>query len=1040
MPEIHTLFDQLPDPVLIIRNHRFVDANPAALTCIGFQDKPQALDLHPADLSPERQPDGEASHDKAERMMAIAEQQGIHRFNWIHQCLDGRLFPAEVTLTPIVCEGQPALFCIWRDMSEQEHQRQLLENMERVAGIGGWELDLSTQLVRWSEQVYRIHELPVGGLIPLDQGISYYAPEAQPIIRAAVEEAIARGTPWDLELPFITAQGRHRWVRAVGRAEFHNGRATRLYGAFYDVTERREAEQALRESERRLRYVTDHVRVMIAWVDEQFGYRYVNRAYAELYGRHPDDIIGQRVVDVIGTATFTQARPFMTEALAGRPVDFSITLTETGGPQRDVLVNYAPEFDDTGRVVGLIAAISDITELKRIERALRENEANLKRAQQVANLGSWSLDRATRRLSWSEQTYRIFGIPTERPITEVDFDGLVHPDDRKAVDRAWAAALTGTPLDIEHRILVNGTSKWVRERAELERDDQGQWFAAVCTVQDVTERKLAELELQISTSVYQTLGEGVLLADADNRIVSVNPAFTELTGCTLEDVLGRDPNLLKSGHHDESFYHELWQSLLNTGGWQGEIINRRKNGELFTEWLSIHTVRDDQGRVLRRIGLFTDISERKRNEDKIWRQANYDDLTGLPNRQLFRDRLEQDIQRTGRAGHILALLFIDLDRFKEVNDTIGHLAGDRLLVDVARRIVRCVRKTDTVARLGGDEFTVVMSDMHHGERIDLAAQSILDALAKPFQIDDEVVYLTASIGISLFPNDGADVTKLMQCADQAMYAAKQYRSQFRYFTYELYDAAVARRQMANELRESLGRGEFDVYYQPIVDLQTGTIEKAEALIRWRHPRLERIGPAEFIPVAESSGLINALGDWVFREASRWVLERRARTGAPFQVSINKSPLQFLSDQTAASWLAWLDVIGLAGEAIVIEVTEGLLLNNRPETLEKLTQFRQAGMQLAIDDFGTGYSALAYLKKFHVDFLKIDQGFVHDVADDGKNQALVAAMIDMAHTLGIRVIAEGVETESQRDWLMAAGCDYGQGYLFGRPVPADQIDW
>ena len=1040
MTETRHLFDQLPDPVLILRDHRFVDANPAALSCIGFDDKPKALNLHPAELSPHRQPDGEASYDKAERMMAIAEDKGIHRFNWMHRRLDGRLFPAEVTLTPIDWEGQPALYCMWRDMSEHEHQRELLEDMERIAGIGGWELDPSTQMVRWSEQVYRIHELPVGGLIPLDQGIGYYAPEAQPIIREAVNEAIARGTPWDLVLPFITARGRQRWVRTVGRAECQDGQAVRLYGTFHDVTEHRAAEQALVESERRLRYVTDHIRVMIAWVTDQFRYRYVNRAYAELHERRPDDLIGQRVMDVIGAETFAKAAPYMAEALAGHSVNFSLALPRPGEAQRDVLVNYVPEFDDAQRVVGLIATIADITELKRIERALRENEANLRRAQRVANLGSWSLDRATGRLTWSEQTYRIFGVPADRPVTEEDFDGWVHPDDRAAMDRAWAAALTGAPLDIEHRILVDGTSKWVRERAELELDSQGEWISAIGTVQDVTERKLAELELQIAASVYQTLGEGVLLADADNRIVSINPAFTRLTGYTPDEVMGRNPNLLKSGHHDGAFYHELWRSLLETGGWQGEIINRRKNGEVFAEWLSIHTVRDEQGQVLRRIGLFTDISERKRNQEKIWRQANYDDLTGLPNRQLFRDRLQHDLRRTARAGHLLALLFIDLDRFKEVNDTIGHLAGDRLLVEVARRIVRCVRKTDTVARLGGDEFTVVMSDMSRHERVDAVAQAILDALAEPFLIDNETAYLTASIGICLYPNDGADVTKLMQYADQAMYAAKHYRNQFRFFTAELHHAAVARRQMANELRESLGRGEFELHYQPIVDLQTGGIDKAEALLRWRRPRREPVGPAEFIPVAESSGLINALGDWVFREASRWVLARRQRTGAPFQVSINKSPLQFVTDQTAASCLAWLDVIGLAGAAIVIEVTEGLLLNNRPETLEKLSQFRRAGMQLAIDDFGTGYSALAYLKKFNVDYLKIDRGFVHDLANDGENQALVAAMIEMAHTLGIKVIAEGVETEAQRDWLVAAGCEYGQGYLFGRPLPAEHIDW
>jgi diguanylate cyclase (GGDEF)-like protein/PAS domain S-box-containing protein len=557
---------------------------------------------------------------------------------------------------------------------------------------------------------------------------------------------------------------------------------------------------------------------------------------------------------------------------------------------------------------------------------------------------------------------------------------------------------------------------------------------------DITERKQAEAELRISASVYRTLTEGVLITDAENRILSVNPAFTRLTGYPAAEVMGQNPRVLKSGQHDAAFYRDLWATLLETGQWEGEITNRRKTGEPFQEWLSIHTVHDEQGQVLRSIGLFTDISEQKRIAAKIWKQANYDSLTGLPNRQLFQDRLDQEIERIRRTGRALAVLFIDLDQFKLVNDTLGHAAGDRLLVEAAQRILACVRGTDTVARLGGDEFTVVMSDLSSTERVGLAAQAILDGLAQPFALQGETIHLTASIGITLYPLDGAATPDIMKHADQAMYAAKALGNRFHYFTPALQTAALARLQLIGELRAALAAGDqFRVYYQPIVDLTTGHIAKAEALVRWQHPTRGLVSPTEFIPVAEDCGLIGELGEWVFRAAAQWVLSRR-QDGVRFQVSVNKSPAQFVTGHTEHTWPAWLEHLGLPGAAIVIEVTEGLLLSERPEVLDKLRQFDLAGMGLAIDDFGTGYSALAYLKKFAADYLKIDISFIRDLETNPDNQALCEAIIVMAHRLGIQVIAEGVETPAQRDWLLAAGCDFAQGYLFGRPAPAEEINW
>ncbi len=556
------------------------------------------------------------------------------------------------------------------------------------------------------------------------------------------------------------------------------------------------------------------------------------------------------------------------------------------------------------------------------------------------------------------------------------------------------------------------------------------------------ERKRTENELHIAASVHQAVGEAITVTDADNRIIAINPAFTRLTGYTSAEAIGQTPNLLSSGRHGPAFYQKMWQALETTGRWQGEIWNRRKNGEIYPEWLSISTVYGEEGRVQRRIAMFSDITDKKRAEEIIWRQANYDPLTELPNRRLFRDRLEQEVVKARRAGLCLAVLFIDLDRFKEVNDTLGHHTGDLLLAEAANRIGQCVRASDTVARLGGDEFTVIMSDLADIDRIGKVAQDMLDALGQPFTLGSEVAYVSASIGITMFPNDADSVESLLRNADQAMYAAKEAgRNRFSYFTGSMQAVAQSRLQLSNDLRSALADGQLQVHLQPIVELASNRIAKAEALLRWKHPQHGMISPAEFIPIAEENGLINEIGDWVFRESARvaktW-LDEAAPDASLFQISVNKSPRQFFSGKTHETWVAHLQEIGLPAACIAIEITEGLLLEDRPEIAEKLACFRDAGFKVSLDDFGTGYSAMAYLKKFPIDYLKVDQSFVRDMATDPSDQAIVEAIIVMAHKLGLKVIAEGIETEEQRKLLLAAGCDYGQGYLFSRPVPAAEM--
>jgi len=555
------------------------------------------------------------------------------------------------------------------------------------------------------------------------------------------------------------------------------------------------------------------------------------------------------------------------------------------------------------------------------------------------------------------------------------------------------------------------------------------------------ERIRAEEELHLASSIYTNSAEAVMVSDANNRIVALNPAFTRITGYTLQEVRGESPSILRSARHGAGFYRSMWQEITQRGFWQGEIWNRRKNGETFPEWLTINVIHNDEGGIQRYVAMGSDITHKVRSDELIWRQANYDFLTNLPNRYMFQDRLDQEVRKSQRQNSLLALVFIDLDHFKDVNDTLGHTIGDQLLIQAAERITRCVRNSDTVARMGGDEFTVILPELTgtiDGEKV---AEQIVSVLAAPYVISDETIYAQASIGITFCPDDASEVDQLISNADQAMYASKTAgRNRLSYFTRSLHDEAQKRLKLLNDLRKAVENRQFELYFQPIIDLATSHIRKAEALIRWNHPERGMISPAEFIPLAEESGLIVSIGDWVFREAAAQAKRWCDIFNTGLQISVNMSPMQFQSDALNISdWLAYLRALGLEEKHLSVEITEGLLLNASNDVKDKLLQFRDAGIQVAIDDFGVGYSALSYLKRFDIDYLKIDQSFIRNLETDPNDLVLSEAIVIMAHKLGLKVIAEGVETEAQRRLLVEIGCDHGQGFLFSRPLPAKEFE-
>ena len=671
---------------------------------------------------------------------------------------------------------------------------------------------------------------------------------------------------------------------------------------------------------------------------------------------------------------------------------------------------------------------------------LEESETRYRHILEQAPIGIVTNNIEGHFIKVNEAFCRMLGYSKEE-LEALTFQDVTHPDD-KTLSFAERRKLLDGEIDsyqLKKRYFhKDGHVVWGQLTSSLEKDIQGDPFF-IAQVEDITERKLYEDELRLAASVYQNSSEGMLITDTDSKIVAINPAFTELTGYNKEEVVGKTPKILQSGRQSKEFYDEMWKQLKNQGLWEGELWNRRKDGSIYAEYLNINAEIDADGKIHRYVGLFSDITDKKEKDELIWKQASFDALTGLPNRRLFHDRLEQETKMSLRSGLSLGLLFIDLDRFKEVNDTLGHAKGDALLVETTKRIRNCVRETDTVARLGGDEFTVIVPAYTEVINLDRIVQNILHELSSPFELGDgDQGHVSASIGISLFPEDTDKVDDLLRYVDQAMYEAKLLgRNCSSYFKSSMQAKALEKMSLTNELRVALSKNELEVYFQPIVDCKTGKINKAEALLRWKHPTRGMINPATFIPLAEDSGLILEIGEWVFMEAINTIELWLHETGKLIQVSVNKSPVQFVRAERHP-WLDRLASSRLPNGCITVEITEGLLITDSARVRGELLSFLKQGIEVSIDDFGTGFSSLSYLNQFDIDYLKIDISFIQSIVENESNRALTEAIIVMAHKLGIKTIAEGVETEAQRDVLIQFGCDYIQGFLYSKPVTATEF--
>jgi len=616
------------------------------------------------------------------------------------------------------------------------------------------------------------------------------------------------------------------------------------------------------------------------------------------------------------------------------------------------------------------------------------------------------------------------------------WESVIHGkgDSADILDKAVKELTDSDHFETEVRLeRDDGNSFWSRMTAKA-ASSKSVKSGIVISFEDATNKREKDDELRQAAVVFEASSDAIMVLDEDGLIRMVNSSFSKMTGFTETDILGKSPRLLRATREDERRYDTMWKSVLKNGHWRGELWRRKKSGETYPEWTSISAVKDSQDRVLEYVVIGSDMSDRKYAEDRILYQANYDQLTNLPNRNLFMDRLHQSLTRVKRDGTQLALLFIDLDRFKNINDSLGHAAGDKLLIEVATIMKGVVRESDTIARFGGDEFAVILSPIFGPKNASRVAASLLETLSQPIDLDGYEAIVGASIGISMFPADGTVEDILVKNADTAMYRAKESgRNNYQFFTDEMQQSAKDRLTMEHDLRQAIERQELRLVFQPQINTDDESLSGAEVLVRWQSKDKGLVSPGEFIYLAEDTGLIVPIGEWVLRHACLQYKRWQNAGVAPPYLAINVSGRQFKMDGFAQSVFNILEEVDLSTEHVELELTESFLMEDQEFAISTLKELKVMGFQLSIDDFGTGYSSLSYLKKFPIDRLKIDRSFVQELDVNKEDYAIVRAIIDLAHTLNITVIAEGVEEDAQRLILQELNCDIIQGYFYSKPL-------
>lgn len=809
------------------------------------------------------------------------------------------------------------------------------------------------------------------------------------------------------------------------------------------------SESALKASESYMRAIFDATPDAMLISNEQGIIVMVNHQSERLLGYSADELIGQSVEFLLPERLRTNhvwlRQQFMKNSNVRLMGDGRVVRArKKDATELDVEISLSPI--QTERGLFFASSLRDITRRKQMEDALRASEELFRRMSNASPAMIWITD-VNGKPTFVNQTWLDFtGLDFERAILYESWIQLIHPEYKYIVlDKYYKNVNDPKPITSEYRMRnAQGDWRWILDQGVPMYDEGGQFTGYIGSAFDITERKQSEAEFRIAATAFESQ-EAMVITDVNAVILRVNKAFTDSTGYSAAEAVGQSISILKSGRHDPVFYADMWRCLDSMGTWQGEIWDKRKNGQIYPKWLTITAVKDERGHVTHYVGTHIDISDRKAAEDEIKNLAFYDPLTKLPNRRLLRDRLNQSLATHARKQLFGALLFLDLDNFKNLNDTLGHDKGDQLLQQVAKRLKLCVRECDTVARLGGDEFVIMLEELNV-KREDAAVQveiiggKILQVLNENYQFDGYEHHSTTSVGVTLFHNQALGIDEVLKQADIAMYQAKATgRNNLRFFDPNMQASIVARTLMEQAMHEAILAKEFTIFYQPQSDV-TGRIKGVEALLRWDQPQQGMISPADFIPLAEETGMILELGRWVLETSCeqlvKWAVHQET---AHLTIAVNVSVRQFRQENFADQVMGILAATGANPARLKLELTESLLALDIHDIIAKMTKLKAKGVAFSLDDFGTGYSSLSYLKKLPLDQLKIDQGFVRDILVDANDEAIARMIIALADSMGLEVIAEGVETQMQKDILQRMGCMNYQGYLISKPVPVEQFE-
>jgi diguanylate cyclase (GGDEF)-like protein/PAS domain S-box-containing protein len=936
--------------------------------------------------------------------------------------------------------------------AELRRQSALLENILGNLPQGISVFDDRLKLLVWNEGMVDVLELPheivVRGVafedlirIPAQRG-DYGPGDPEEQVRQRRELAL-KFEPHSFER--TRASGRTHLV--VGKPFHLDGRIAGFITTYTDITDRKQAELEIRRSNAVLQSILDNMPGGVSVVNGDLRMIACNQLFKQLL-EMPDELFVDPQPSFESFIRYNAARgeygdknleQKIAETLerARHPVAH---MFERERPNGSVLeIRGAPLPDG-----GFITIYTDVTARKQAERELLHLHERFSLALKTVGLGIFDWDAKEDKLLADARVFEIFGVsPNGRNNRFNDWTDYLHPEDREQTLARIIAMLRAKEADfkLSYRIVrPDGEIRHLEVHNHIVRDASGRTLRLIGADFDVTERKRTEERLRLTEQVFDHSPVAIVITDSENRIISVNESFVRISGYGESEVLGRDPKFLASGLHNAEFFERMWQALQEGDFWEGEVWDRRKTGEIYPKWMTINVVRDreDAGRM-HYVAIFSDITERKQAEEHIHHLAHHDPLTTLPNRMALEARLEQSIAEANRNQRSVAVMFLDLDRFKTINDTLGHHVGDLLLIEVARRLRQTVRSSDTVARHGGDEFVVVLPALETPDVAATLAGNILKTLSEPYLIDGNTLHSTPSIGVSLYPQDGRDVDTVMKYADTAMYHAKDMgRNGFQFFSPEMNRAAMERLDIERQLRDALKLDQFALHYQPRLD-RNGRVTGVEALIRWNRPGHGLQPPGRFIPIAEESDLIILIGEWVLATAAaQLVAWQKAGIEMP-SVAINLSARQLRLAGLPGQIAAVLQDSRLPAALLEFEVTETMAMENPERASRLLGELRDMGIALAIDDFGTGYSSLAYLKRLPFDHLKIDRSFVAGIAHDPNDVAIVRGTIALAHSLGLAVVAEGVETAEQLALLKSADCDEFQGFHFSRPLPADELE-